>query len=1153
MADPQVYGPDGVLRTTVAYTTTLDAKFISGTIPDDTVDVQVSINGSGWSSDTSQVNWGDGNWTVPNPAAEPDGLALLSGDNLVRLRTIRNSGSVSAEASATIRLVSVSDVGAVAGVPTNIGVDQENSSVTLKAETTATEGFRGMNFWASVSPGGGATGYTRINVEGVSAGVVVQEVSSFASLDVTPDIVVDGEGDPVADPMFYRIIGRQEDGDEGVLQTDVDQIFEIPEEARELGLVMSLSTVREATVYKFEHNRAGTPSSTPSTVQVGEFASLLPNTPLYYVVTAVYWDENQNLEFESSYSEEVVGHPTAVTTALTSLDPVSRQDIVQQFVQAVFRSNPQIKVEAGSVLRDTVIDPFSSEAERLRFVLDFFHRARTPALLLQIDDPGGTGTSIPVQSSPYKQGLQAAFYLSSPTEVQNLINTAFEAYASNFGKPRLGGVAAAGEVTFFTTTRPKGTINIPLGTTVSGGGTQFTTTRASAISFASLASYYDPVSGRYRVTVPVKASVVGSSGNLGRGQVSTLVSPLKGSLSVVNAASMGGGDNAESNLDLTVRVRNALASVDSGTARGYLRIAAGVPGVIKANVVSAGDELMFRDLDENGVHRGGKVDIWVQGSNMATRTDSFAFSFEIGRDIQFEILGDPAEYRFRALDANLSEGSPILEVLADTDAGYGFRNASTGEEFDLAGVVITAYDTIQLDTDIPQPVVSLSDVLLGSYRRRAGNLFVFPRQPVDSVTDVAGTLSGTLPASAYLLSHPDAPLGTGRSALAGDYLQISGYTDDSGAQVPSGDTITVTDEEHVLVGGYEEFLENLGANYLTLVVKSEDGLTTYKGPDDPSGDPDYTVNLGTQTTALSITRTATGDIASGSTVLTSYDHDENFTVTYTTNLIVSLTQDALDENKHVTADVIAKNSIPIPLDIAATVVLIKGRSRSTVDKAVRTNLANFFSNLRLGDPARQSDLIRVLENTEGVSYVVVPLTKMTPSPGATIVREAVSTDTASESTLAVALSTNRTSVYLLNNGLEFATVDGGGGDGAFKAVFIDDVAMALLPGSSSLASLGATTNRAYIVGSGGASIEGISDDNTLEAAGYTTATAKVARRKELTANHILVSLAVGSSPESSEVTGTYITAEETTAKNVDPGAAQYVSAGTYSLTYDEDR
>jgi uncharacterized phage protein gp47/JayE len=1148
---PKIFGPDGVLRETVIFSTSAQTRFFSGTIPEDAADVQVSINGAGFSSDGNLILWGDGSWTVPNPNSEPDGLYLERGDNTVEVRAVLPSGSITPAARAVARFASPSEVRLVALSPTNISVVQKNSSVEVSAEASSRVLFRGMNFWASASPGGGATGYIRINVNLVTEGVLEEEDSPFADIFVDSLVPVDGNGDPLADPLFVRVRQDQENSSEIVLQSDLNQTWEVPESTRKIRLSGTLSSVRQTTKYSFDHHRDFGPTSLVPTVGVGAFASLPANQPLYYVVTAIYWDPDQNLEFESAYSEEVVGHPTQINTALVGIPSPNRQAIVQSFVSAVFRSNPQIRVEAGSVLRDVVIDPFSSEAERIRFVLDFFQRSRTPALLLQVDDPNLTGTSVPVSSSPYKQALQASLYLGSATAVQNLIDASFEAYASNFGLFRRSGTAAGGEVLFYTTRRPTQSIVIPLGTTVSGGGIVFSTTRASGIYFDQLASFYDPVSGRYGVRVPVRAEEAGSRGNIGTGQVRNLSTKLPGSVSVSNPAPMFGGRDQESNLDLSIRVQNALASVDSGTAQGYSQTAADVPGVLQARVIAAGDPLMLRDL-EGSVHRGGKVDVWVQGENLSTVTDVFAFTYDVVQDVQFELIGLAQDLEFQALDPELSPANPILQMLDDPSAGFEFKNASTGDVFDLTGVAITSYNTIQLNTTLPQPSLALGDVVLGSYRRRSGNQFVFPRQPVSSISSVVGQTSGTLDPDYTLLVHPESPLLEGRSNLAGDLLQVTQYLE-NGSLVPSGDTISVVGESHVMTGAYPEFLDFLGANYLTLKVWNSSRTVIYKGPYDPSGTPDYQITLGGQTQALSITRTPGSQIGNGEAVSVDYDHDENFTVTYTTNQVVSVTQEALDAKKHATADVLAKEALPLPVDLEVTVVFTRGRDSSKVDSTIRTNLSNFFGNFRLGQPVRQSDVIRVIENTDGVSYVVVPLSKMLPASGTAISREDLSTDTAAESSQIPAYSSNKSLAWILTQALEFSTTNGGGPEGDFRGVFQDDVGLSLLSPATPLTALGNTGGQAYIIGSGGLAIPGYSDDATLIAQGYTTPAMIVARRLELTANHILVSCSVGTSPADFSYWVSYVTTSGAGAKDVDPNDCQYVSQGEVTLTLDEDR
>ena len=1140
-----ITGPDGVARETLAFSTTFARRFIQGTLPDDAIDFQVSVNGSGYSSDPALALWGDGIFTVPNPAYEPDGLILLSGANTISVRAINPAGVATPPATATIRLVSDADV-VIATAPTNVRVTQKDAVVVIEAEPSAALGFRGMNFYASTESGGGASGYTKINLNMITQGAGQQETATFGEINLDTNVAVDGNDVPLSDPQYFRVLARQEDENRDLLQADLDTRFVIPETVRHIRMSATINSVRTFTIYSFEHGRANGPTSDPPTIRVGSFSSLPAEAPLYYVVLAVYYNATANLEYESALSQEVVARPLSITTAIGSFPLATRQSIVESFVTSIYRSNPQIKVEPGSVLRDTVIDPFSSEAERLRFLMDFLYRTRTPTLLLQVDDPQGTGTSIPVSQSAYKQAIKAAFYLTTDGAVQNLIDSSFDAYASNFGVLRRAGQQAQGEVTFYTTRRPTFTIQIPLGTVVVSGSVQFVTSRAASIDFAQLASYYEPVTGRYRVNVPVRATSAGASGNVGTGQMRQVLTQIAGGLLVTNSAPMFGGSGTESNLSLIERAQNRLASVDSGTVQGYTQTAADVPGVTKANVIAAGDALMLRDLDENGVHRGGKVDVWVQGeSNIATITDTFAFSYEIADDVQFEVVGDPLNLIFTAVDPTLSAINPIVEMLDVPVAGYEFKNVSTGEVFDLTGVTILSYNTIQLNAAIAQPVVDLTDVVLGSYRKQAGTQFVLPRQPVASITSVVGTVAGTLDPANYGLYHPNSPLDYGRSILSGDYLQING-----GA---SGSAVTITGEQHVLIGQYPEFLDNLGANYFTVEVFSADGLTQYKGPNDPSGLPDFTITLGTQTTAVSITRVETGAIPSGATVLVNYLHDENFTVTYTTNLIVSLAQNAIDDTKHATADVLVKEAIPAPLDLSATVVLQKGRDPVVVDQALRTNLDNFFASLRLDNAVRQSDVISVIEQTVGVSYVVVPLTKMVRSEGSTVVWDLISTDTATESVVLSSLSTNAASVYILTNPLSAATVDGGGETTDFRGVFQNEIALDLLESTASLNALGVTVGRAYIIGGEGRSIVGYSDDATLIAQGYVTATAIQARRLDLTANHVLISLPIGVSPTAYSYATIYVVGQDGGTKDIDVGPTEYAIIGNLTLTYDEDR
>ena len=1152
MAAPQITGPDSVARTALKFSTTLGSKFFSGTTDSSTVDMEVSIRGGAYTSDPDLIYFSGSTWTLPNPSAYPDGLPLVSGSNSLLVRSISSTGEVSQPVDVEVTLIQEADVGIVAVAPTNVSVESFDTKVRIKVEGLSDEDIVGYNFYCSTDAGGGSSGYQLISLEPVDSGTTTEDVSELGVITADNSVKLNAAGDPASDPLYVRVVGTQEDKDSVLLQSDFDDTIEVPETTTKVRVTTTVSGVRQITSFSFDHSRTAKTTSTPSTVYVGDFAATPDETPLYYVVTAVYYDSTTQKEIESGFSPEVAARPIRVSNILGTFPTRTRQQLARTFIASVYRSNPQLRVDPGSALRDVVIDPAMAEAERLRFVMDFLHRASNFSSLLYIDDPNGSGTSIEVTQSTYKLALKTAFFLTRTSDVQTLIDRAFESCAARFGKTRKSGSYARGEVTFYVKTKPTRTLTVALGSKVSAGSVTFATTRAASISLSNLASFYNPSTGRWSVTVPIKATTVGTSGNVGDGQIRTIASQGAKSLgfSVTNMASCFGGESTESNKKLAERSQNALASVDSGTERGVLQIAADVPGVLQVEVVTAGEDLMQRDYDGTA-HRGGKVDVWILGENAATITDTFAFTFEIKQNVQFELIGDPADLTFRAVDSNLSSENPIVEMLDDADASYELKNATTGQVFLLTGVTVSSFDTITLDTSLDQPSVSLTDVILGDYRYRTGSKFEFPRQPVRVVDSVTGAVSGELASAGYDLYHPNAPLGLGRSTKAGDYLLVVGTKDADGVLTPSGNSIVVPDEPHTMVGAYPEYLDNLGCDSRTIVVKSSDGLTTYRGPNDSSGVSDYTILEGGQTTAVSIKRITTGNIASGGAVLISYKHDENFTVKYTVNQVVSVTQADLDAKKHLTGDLLVKEAVKVPVDLTATVVLKKGGDQSTADQSIRTNLENLFAGLRLGDPLRQSDVTSALDRSSQVSYVVEPLTLMVRQAGSQVVREALATDQSGDVTYIAAWSTAEISVWLIEEELDSATVTGGGSSTEYRGVFQDDdtLDLQIVPPQTAL---GLKAGRAYIIGSDGHNIMGLTDSATLTAAGYVTDEDQATRLKALTANRVLMSLAASDSPTEHKYTATYIVGADTGAKNIDPSKAEHLSIGNLTFTYDED-
>lgn len=1164
---PQFAGPDGVLRQTYIFTTSVSSRFFNGTMDADTVDMQVSIRGAAFSSDPDLITFEGDTFMVPNPSAFPDGLQLLAGSNEVRVKAILSNGAVTQEATIAASLTEDGEIQNLINPPTGLSIERFDRTVKLAIEGIEDVEFSGMHLYASTEPGGGAVGYFRINPDLLTTGTPTEVLTTIGELEVDQPVLVDSNGFQVADPMFVNYKGTQTDSSGGVLQTDFNESLEISENVTQVRTTMTIESVRLVDLFEFTHDRqASFNSSDNPAIPNASFNTIQSTDPLYYVATATYLVNDQ--EIESTFSPEVSGSPLVITPTVGTLPQVSRNQIQKDAVLSLFRSQPILPFGPGTVIRDTFLDPFTSEAERIRFVVDFTYRAQTFTLLLQIDDPTFSGDSIPVEQSPYKLALRQALFLASTLDVQLLIDTTFDRLASNYGKTRRAGRRARGEVILYVAFRPTTSITLPVGTVVMGGGARFRLTSAATISAAGAGSFYDPLTGRYSAKAFIQAEEPGENGNLAPNQITTVLNnTLK--VQVTNESNTFGGLGSETNRDLANRAISALSSVDSGTLQGITARAVDVPGVSQVNIVDAGHPLMKRDLDDAGVHVGGKVDVWIRGSNTATVTDNFAFSFEVAEGVLFEPVGDIQNLKFRAVDVRLSEDNPIIEMLDIPGYGFEFKNQISGKIYDLTDVLVISYNSIQLSSTYNSPVpMSLTDVITGSYRYRTSSDYTFTRQPASAINSFTGQITGIVTPLVYDLVRTQSPLELGKSNLAGDALKVT-QPDllEDGTTIPSSIPVTVTAESHVMLDGIE-YLNFLGGNELSIVITDESGTITYVHPRDPSvstGTPsDYTFVQGSQTSPLGIRLTSASQILEGQTVLISYQHDENYVVNYDYNALVPIVQNSLDPHNHLTADIVVKEAVQVPVDITATVVLQNSISRnlqlsaSTVEGSILTELARLFNALVLGEPLRQSDILDAIEDVQGVSYVVVPLTKLAKSDETLVVREALFVGTVSDYVEITSWSTDTVKVYLFLNRLDGSTTDAGGPTNEYRGVFSDEDRMNHLeqPPNVNGVPIKGAQETAFIIGAAGLFIPGYSDDDTLKVAFPFASDDEIdGKRKELTQNRVLVALPTvddEADPAARSYTATYIINGDEGVRNIEPGPTEYITLGDVDLSYDED-
>jgi hypothetical protein len=1138
---PQIALRDGSgFTTALVFTTNQDNIVLTGTIGIDTAAVQVSINGGAFSSDPTLIKIDLNTFTVPNLTIFPSGYLLDPGVNTIVLRAIDIVGGVSATSTATItRVEAVSVTGAE--IPSGVRVRRLRDNVNLLAAlpdppsaSTVTAVFRGFNFYASTTPGG-ATGYFRINEALVTEASSTYEENVYETFD---EIALWSD----SKLKYTRIRVTEEDEFGNELTERFNGLRLTNNFSQKVRYTSLLESYNRFQFARFQHNRNGGPGQ----INADQFSDVAATDPLYYVVTALYYDPATGIEIETPYSQEVLGTPLVLDTAIRDLPGRTMTQIVTDYITLVTRVNTEISLIPGSTTRDVSIDPFASETERVWFLFDFVHRSQSFLTLLQIDDANGDGTSDPVASSAYKSALKSALGYTSNQGVQNLVDTQFDKLAGNVQKARLAGRFAVGQAVVFTTAKPTIDIIVPAGSTV--GADTDTENNLPSIRFrvggsytlpaASADAYYNFNTKRYELIIDIIAETIGTTGNRPAGSI-TSISGVDG-VDVTNTEATVFGEDSESNAELAARSIIAFTSVDTGTEGGYYSTTAEQIGIVKAKVVKSGDPLMMRDWDEvRKKHIGGKVDVWVQGLRERQVTEPFAFSFEEARDIQCQII-DLTNLIFRVLDSRVTPTTPIIEILNNPPQGLGVRNATMGTDYDLTGVLVLDYQTFKINTALPQPVTAIDDVIIADYRFRSINKFIFTFQPVRRIVSVVGEISGALAVDTnYSLYKTDDPLLIGESTISEDYLSVI-----QAAGKPSGTQIPINDEAHVLIGFVNEPLDSIGINTKTIRVFSADRVTEYSGPE--AAAPDFDIIEGTDRTPTKIVRTATSIILNGQSVSVDYVKDENFTVTYVINDLLQQLQAVINIRRHVTADVLVKQTIENPLDIETTVQLKKGATKDNVDPSLRTNVSVELNKRLIGQGIAQSDVINTIDSTTGVDYEVVPLAKMAYSDGSRRLREPVRSLYVHLTTLDI----GGQRVFILTNALETPTTDSGGLVTEHKGVFQDDV---MMTPSSTLNTVGSAVNQAYIIGSSGAIITGYSDDATLTAAGFTTAAAREAERLRRTANHVVVSLSGAGLPldvpTNHVFACSYVVRGDSGAHDIAAADVEFVDLGALVVTY----
>lgn len=235
---------------------------------------------------------------------------------------------------------------------------------------------------------------------------------------------------------------------------------------------------------------------------------------------------------------------------------------------------------------------------------------------------------------------------SSKQSFKNVIQGDVDKFAANYGMVRNTATPTTGSavLTFSNVLAPLSLNKGQLIFSKSGSSYEL---MSSIIINPSSSNFYKSIATKYKndleflnitdiyaVEVPVKATTSGVSGNIGKYSLKS--TNILGISNVFNPTAFSNGLATEDDISFKNRILAALRGSSVGTSLGYRTAAIATSGVSDAVVIEPGDSLMQRDGTEviknsDGSFTilsegtGGKVDVIILGSSLQENTDTFIY------------------------------------------------------------------------------------------------------------------------------------------------------------------------------------------------------------------------------------------------------------------------------------------------------------------------------------------------------------------------------------------------------------------------------------------------------------------------------------------------------------------------------------------------
>lgn len=217
---------------------------------------------------------------------------------------------------------------------------------------------------------------------------------------------------------------------------------------------------------------------------------------------------------------------------------LATQDILSYILAFIKAKNPQLDLQTGSDLYDVVLHGNSQVAAKL------FEELKNVENLQSIFTT--TGTDLDLVARNYNSSRKKATYASGFTTF----------YTATFSSDII--------IPDRTTVGVKGTVGL--------SGIAYTTIGSYVMLYSQRASYFNSLTGRYEILIPIKANLSGELGNSDIGAVSIVQSTINQIQGCINNDPISGGSDLESDSDLQQRCVLSWVVSSVGTKDGYRKL-----------------------------------------------------------------------------------------------------------------------------------------------------------------------------------------------------------------------------------------------------------------------------------------------------------------------------------------------------------------------------------------------------------------------------------------------------------------------------------------------------------------------------------------------------------------------------------------------------